>query len=379
LHQPKAAEPQEEESLKMAPFGGSSPVEERAVPPGNLDAQALYAEDDDDLPPLADEVEVSKFRPRRDLFVGGALLAVVLATGVTYAMVQSEKSVALPPIIAADPGEIVPAAKPADNDQQKKLIHDYVDGAQSADRTKLVTPGSEKVAEVPASSGDHNPIPHVTEPAGPDFDQPAKADDTVSADPPVTDLAASGESGQISPKGTRALAAGPEMPVAGSKATSDDGAGKLLPGATPAVPPSATPATAGAADASSDAPSGEKQMEAVINGKGSPIPINADPLALNGGGGKAAADGATPARRRSPEPASVSVNDTSNAAALDNGAAAADDGSAVPAAPARVPIPRARPIVLPHKAGRVLPDNPAVADRRRDTGGSALGNPYLKN
>ena len=170
------------------------------------------------------------------------------------------------------------------------------------------------------------------------------------------------------------------MPVVGSKATSDDGAGKLSPGASPAVPPSATPAADGAADASSDAPSGEKQMDPVINGKGSPIPINADPLALNGGGGKAAADGATPARRRSPEPASVSVSDTSNAAAAsDNGAAAADDGSAVPAAPARVPIPRARPIVLPHKAGKVLPDNPAVADRRRDAGGSALGNPYLKN
>ena len=357
-------------------------MEERAAPPENLDALALYAEDDGELPPLADEVEdFSKFRPRRDLFVGGALLAVVLATGVTYAMVQSEKSVAMPPIIAADPAKIVPAATPADNDQQKKLIHDYVDGAQSADRTKLVTPGSEKVAEVPASSGDHNPISRVTEPAGPGFDPPAKADDTVSADPPVTDLAAGGgESGQISPKGTRALAVGPEMPVVGSKATSDDGAGKLSPGASPAVPPSATPAAAGAADASSDAPSGEKQMDAVINGKGSPIPINADPLALNGGGGKAAADGATPARRRSPEPASVSVSDTSNAAAAsDNGAAAADDGSAVPAAQVRVPIPRARPIVLPDKAGKVLPDNPAVVDRRRDAGGSALGNPYLKN
>ena len=107
------------------------------------------------------------------------------------------------PIIAADPAKIVPAATPADTDQQKKLIHDHVDVAKSADQTKLVTPGNEKAAEVPASSGDDdNPIPHVIEPAGPDFDPPAKADDApVSADPPVTDLAAGGdESGQISPK-----------------------------------------------------------------------------------------------------------------------------------------------------------------------------------
>src|SRR5437763_17071494 len=120
-------------------------------------------------------------------------------------MVESEKTVAMPPTSAADPAKIVPAATPADNDQQKKLIHARVDAAQSADQTKPVTLGAEKVAEVPASSGDHNPIARVTEPAGPGFDPPAKADDTVSADPQVTDLAPEGgESGQISPKGTRA-------------------------------------------------------------------------------------------------------------------------------------------------------------------------------
>ena len=93
--------------------------------------------------------------------------------------------------------------------------------------------------------------------------------------------------------------------------------------------------------------------------------INADPLAINRGGEKAAVDAsadAAPARGRSPEPVGVSMTDASGAAtASDNGAAAAADASAVPAAPVRVPLPPTKPAVFPNKAGKLLPTPPAVA------------------
>jgi hypothetical protein len=128
------------------------------------------------------------------------------------------------------------------------------------------------------------------------------------------------------------------MPVVVSnKAASDGGAGKPHPGASPAVPPSAN--DGGAADAGSDAPSGETQMDAIINNEGVSIPVDVDPLVTSGGANKAAADAsAVPTRGPSPEPIGVSESDASGAApASDDGTAVTDDASAVPAAPARVP------------------------------------------
>jgi hypothetical protein len=56
----------------------------------------------------------------------------------------------------------------------------------------------------------------------------------------------------------------------------------------------------------------------------------------------------------------VSVSDASGAAlASANGAADAD--SPVPAAPARVPIPRLKPVVVPDKAGKQPAALPAGA------------------
>ena len=73
------------------------------------------------------------------------------------------------------------------------MIRDRVDGGQSADQTKLVTPGNGKVAEVPASSGDgNNPISRVIGSASPGFDQAtAKSDDAAA---PGDDAAAVGPS-----------------------------------------------------------------------------------------------------------------------------------------------------------------------------------------
>ena len=276
-------------------------------------------------PPRSHEIEeLSYRRPRRSLFVGGALLAVVLAAGLTYVMIQSENPVAMPPIIAADPAKIGPAAAPADTD--------------------------DKVAAAPAPSGDdNNPISRVIEPAGPGFDPAAKAADApASADHPATDVATGGDDkGQTSPKKARTLVVGPPMPVVSSKAASDGGADKPLPGASPAVPPSAN--DGGAADASSDAPSGETQMDAIINNGGLSIPVDVDPLATSGGANKAAADAsAVSTRGPLPEPVGGSASDTSGGApASDKGTAVTDDASAVPAAPPRVPLPRPRPVAQP--------------------------------
>ena len=105
-------------------------------------------------------------------------------------------------------------------------------------------------------------------------------------------------------------------------------------------------------------------MDAVLNGKGLPLPVNVDPLATSGGAKKAAAEvstAAVPTRGPSPEPVGVSASDAGGAApASDKGTTVADDASAVPTAPARVPIPRPKP-TIPDKASEPLSTPPAVA------------------
>jgi hypothetical protein len=152
------------------------------------------------------------------------------------------------------------------------------------------------------NNDDLNPISRVIKPSGPGFDPRAKAGGApASADHRATAAAAGrDDSGQVSPNKARTLVVGPPMPVVSSKA-SDGGAGKRPPGAIPAVPPSAT--GGGAAEVSSDAPSGETQMDAIINNEGLSIPVNVDPLATSGGANNAAADAsAVPVRGSSPEP-----------------------------------------------------------------------------
>jgi hypothetical protein len=103
------------------------------------------------------------------------LLAVALAAGVTYVMMQAANSVAMPPTVAADLAKIVPAVAPADTD--------------------------DKVAAAPAPSGDtSNAISRAIEPAGPGFSPPAKVGDASGlTDHPATDVAAEGDdSGQAS-------------------------------------------------------------------------------------------------------------------------------------------------------------------------------------
>jgi hypothetical protein len=168
LSRPEAAEPEEDESPKVGPFGDSTPVEARRF--RRRTGRLVHYVEDGEPPPRSHEIEELNYRrPRRSLFVGGALLAVVLAAGLTYVMIQSENPVAMPPTDAADPAKIVPAATPADTD--------------------------DKMAAAPAPSGDaSNPISRVVEPTGVGSDPLAKAGDApASADHPATDVATGGD------------------------------------------------------------------------------------------------------------------------------------------------------------------------------------------
>ena len=103
-------------------------------------------------------------------------------------------------------------------------------------------------------------------------------------------------------------------------------------------------------------------MDDVLYGSGSPIPVNADPLGITGGGKAApeASAGAAPPRARPAEAGSVSAGGAPGAA-TDNGAAAGDDASPVGAAPVKVPVPPTKPVVVPNKAGKPSPAPSAVA------------------
>ena len=345
-------------------LGGGAAVEEayddERVPPEDLQA---YDEYDGELASL-------RSHRRASLFIGAVLVAVVLAAGLTYMMARGERSVATSLITAADaaPAKIVPAAVPADNDQLKKLSRNPVNGAPSPDQAKLVTACDDKGPALPAGSSgdDSSPISRVVEPAAPALDLPAKAGEVqASANHPATDVAArSDDSGQTSPKKVRTFVVGPDMPVVASK-TADTGAGNLPARVSAAVPPSAAifPVSA-AADAGWDAASGETQMDAVINGKVSPIAVSADPLGINGGAHKAAADpsaGAAAARGPSAEPRIVSASDASGGALMSDSAAAKTDASAVPAALARAQTLPHKRVVVANKAGKRLPTLPAIA------------------
>jgi hypothetical protein len=276
-------------------------------------------------------------------------------------MMRGERGGGAPPIITADatPAKIAPAVAPADNDEPNKLFHDRVDGADGASGTKLVTPGDEPVAAAPAAPADeNNPISRVIEPGGPGFDPPSKPADAGAAaaaeaaggnDHPVTDAAAgdSGDNGQIAPKKVRTVVVRPDMTVVSSKAASADDAGKLPPGANPAVPPSDDGAAA--ADAS-----GKAQADAGVDGggKGAAAPVAADAAA--GGNGRAAGGGAPPG--------SVPASGGGGGAAPDAGAAASADGGAGggDAAPAaKPPVPASKPAVVATRS--FTPTDPAQA------------------
>ena len=357
LSPPKATEPPESELPKEGQFRGG--VEEEAAPPEDRDAlPGFQLEEPDDEPPIFGAIDpLSRRRVPASFVLGGVAAAIVLAAGVTYVMVRSEKPTAIPVIVAA-----VPSAAPAASDRQR-LPPDRVDGPPSADQTKLATPGNTAAAEVPVSSGaGNNPISRPIEPAGPGVASAFPSGNATTDRPATNDAATSDDSADIAVKKARGFVIGPPVPAPGGNAASDAGAGGVAPAASATVPPSATPVPArgaGAAEARSGIASGRTEMDDILDNKGAPIAVNPDPLGLGGGNNKAAeaSAGAAPARRPSPEPATVTASDAGSAV----GAAATDSAPAMPAPQARVPVPPVKPIVASEKARKAPPTAPPVA------------------
>jgi hypothetical protein len=142
------------------------------------------------------------------VFIGGGVLAVALAASVTYVMLLGESAVATPPIAAVSPPKVVVS------DKSDMPPNQSVDGAQTPDKTKLVTPGVGKVAsDNAAASGNDHPAAGVASASD------AKADQVSAGKPPPDASPAPAAIALAEPGGVPASASGDATPA------SDDGAG----------------------------------------------------------------------------------------------------------------------------------------------------------
>jgi hypothetical protein len=320
-----------------------------------LDDIAHYGDDEAELPPLVDELpDMGHRRTPRGLIAVATVLIVALVGGAGYVMLRGVPGAAgTPPVIAADPGP-TKVAPPDDGSQQtadaqNKLIYDRVDGAAKPgeDATNLVTPGTEKIADVnkPADGDDANPVSRVIMQGGPAYDGSAGEDGAYGANAPAKvpggdegAAAAGGDSG-LGPRKVRTVVVRPDGTIVSSEAAPADGSGAAAGG--PAMPDPNKPPSEVAG--SLNVPQAGTSMDTVLD-KGGNIPVNADPL------GSASADGdATPA------PAgTVPASDDAGAAAADKAqpahVATADDGdgdAAADAEPVAAPEPPAKPAAPP--------------------------------
>src|SRR5207244_94044 len=133
---PPNAEPQKSE---LAPLGIGAPEEgsgDNALSlPDDRDTPARYDEEDSGLSPLADALDYPGYRPEHRRLVGRvAVLGAVLlvAAGLPYVLMRSEKPLAAPPM-AANASAATIGSNGAGG--QKKLIQDRLVGAVSADET----------------------------------------------------------------------------------------------------------------------------------------------------------------------------------------------------------------------------------------------------
>jgi hypothetical protein len=164
------------------------------------------ADDEEALPPSEPvlsphQAAKREHRPRRlVLFIGGVVLAVALATGVAYVMLQGENPVAAPPIVA--PAISAAKAMPADGEQNLPS-NESVDETHTGSIGKLAAAASD---EAPAS-GDH--------PAAGDAD----ADQVSAGKPPPGASPAPVAVAPAEPGGAPANASGDATP-----ASDDEGA-----------------------------------------------------------------------------------------------------------------------------------------------------------
>jgi hypothetical protein len=352
-----------------------------------LDEIAHYG-DDEDLPPLVDELpDMGHRRSSRGAIAVATLLIVALVGGAGYIMLRGVPGAAgTPPVIAADPGP-TKIAPPDDGSQQtadaqNKLIYDRVDpAAKSAeDTTHLVTPGSEKIADVSksADADDGNPVSRVIMQGGPAYDGTSEDDGTdgVNAPAKIGDggAAASSSDDGIGPRKVRTVVVRPDGTIVSSEAAPADGSG------APAVPDPGRPPSEVAG--SLNVPQGGTSMDTVLD-KGGNIPVNADPLASDAGSGAPAPAGTVPAsdegaasaqQPAKAQPAQVATADDGDAAASsdDGGAAAGVEPPARPAAP-----PKPKPVVAKGEPIDLTPARKAApaadpADAAAITGGLSV-------
>jgi hypothetical protein len=159
--------------------------------------------------PFPDGIAKLEYRLWRiAVFIAGGILAVALAAGVTYVMLLGESAVATPPIAAVSPPKVVVSVQ----SDQGMPPHRSVDGAQTPDKTKLVTPGVGKVAsDNAAASGDDHPA------AGGASASDAEADQVSAGKPPPDASPAPAAIAPVEPGSVPASASGDATPA------SDDG------------------------------------------------------------------------------------------------------------------------------------------------------------
>ena len=321
--------------------------------------------DEGEVPPFPEDelAGLSQRRNNRGLFLIAGVLVVALAGGLAYVMLSGGKSSNSPPIIAADttPTKVIPDPSTAAVDPAKES--DRVDATDSANDTKLNTPGQVDIASIPSGTESTNPISRVIIPGGPGFDTPT-ADDT-SSDPNAP--------AQIGPKKVRTVVVRPDGTIVSSEASAPGetpaasppaAAETTTPAAVPAPSAEDTPPAAATAASDSEAaipPAPQSGMETVLDGQNGNIAVDTDPLAA----GKPAAKPVAPAPGTVPAVEAVKP----------------PPAAAVVAAvePAKEPVPKpeqrpVKPVVVAAKAPApmdIVPATPA-ANAARPMGSGVL-------
>jgi hypothetical protein len=224
---------------------------------GDPDEHAVKTEDRLEASPTRHDVgEGAEPRSRRGLLVAGICLAALSGAGVSYVLMRIETPAASSVAVTVDrsPATIAPAASPApapaDHDPEKKPIQDRIVEASGADDAKMA-----------AAAAAPSPVPEPAKAAGPAGDRPVKEMQAAAASqdhPTIAEAGGGNGNGQVLPG--KAVATG---------------------GASRAVEPSSQTAALGAGVRE---PS-RTQMDDVLNGTGSPIPVNPDPLGIDEGKG----------------------------------------------------------------------------------------------
>ena len=323
----------------------------------DLAALPEYGEEGD-LPPFPEE-ELAGFARRRSRvrIIVAALLAIVLAGGLGYVMLRDTSAPSSPPLITADTSPTkVPPDKSAVVDPQSKESYDRVDGTDKAGDTKLVTPGSDKIATIAPGGDDNNPISRVIIPGGPGFDTPPSDD---GAAPPADDSA---DTSEIGPRKVRTLVVRPDGTIV-TNGVAPAAAGTPPADSTP--PPTADAATPPAADATppaaDPAPPAPRTtgMDTVLNGGG--IPVDPDPLAAKPPTPPA---GTVPAGDAPPPPAADAAPPPPAA-----------DAAPTPAPAPRPPAPTARPVKPTVVATTAAPAAPMELVPAKGSPAPAAGTP----